>query len=69
MDCELWRERTLVLKEDSLRKASKTEGPRLPPAYVVSDYQLKVLEKLTPIMITFLIDIVKGEAAEKEFEY
>jgi hypothetical protein len=27
-----WRERTVVLKEDSLRKAFKMEGPRLPPA-------------------------------------
>jgi hypothetical protein len=30
------RERTLVLNEDSLRKAFNIVGPRLPPAYTMS---------------------------------
>jgi hypothetical protein len=31
-DLDPSRERTVVLKEDSLRKAFRTEGPKLPPA-------------------------------------
>ena len=32
VEVEPWRERTVVLNEESLRKAFKMEGPRLPLA-------------------------------------
>jgi hypothetical protein len=35
VEVEPSRERMVVLKEDSLRKASRTEGPRLPPAWIL----------------------------------